>query len=229
MAIRINVRRSANQHVVRGETQGGHAGRAWRIRLADTRGYSRKTKRCEFRPVALTETNRSEVTFVGSLLRYVHTLQIKLRGCPRRQALRRCASIQIRPGWLRSESRECGMQFFCETWNSDPIHHVHTHIQTHVSPWVSESPLSVVQERHYWGTCTQEVQNIISLEERSRDSTIEIFWGNNKLACKLNYWLVRWERHERHDGCGGIHEYVIWGSHICCSRIHDVHMPDNIK
>jgi len=109
MAIRINVRRSANQHVVRGETQGGHAGRAWRIRLADTRGYSRKTKRCEFRPVALTETNRSEVTFVGNLLRYVHTLQIKLRGCPRRQALRRCASIQIRQDdWGPSRgSAEC--------------------------------------------------------------------------------------------------------------------------
>jgi len=33
-----------------GETQGGHAGRSWRIRLAETRGYFRKTKRREFRP-----------------------------------------------------------------------------------------------------------------------------------------------------------------------------------
>jgi len=67
---------------VHGETQGGHAGRARRIRLAETRGYSRKTKRRQFRPVAQPETNRSEATTVESLLLRVHTLQIKLRGRP---------------------------------------------------------------------------------------------------------------------------------------------------
>jgi len=60
----------------------------------------------------------------------------------------------------------------------------------------------------HWGTCTQQVKNIMSLEEQSRDSTIEMFWGNNKLACPLNYLLVRWERHEKRDGCGRMHEYV---------------------
>ena len=115
------------ERVVHGETQGGHAGRAWRIRLVETRGYSRKTTRREFWPVAQTETTRSEATTVGSQLRCVHTLQIKPRGRPRRQALLRCASIRIQPGWLRPESRERGVQFFCETRRSDPIHHIHTH------------------------------------------------------------------------------------------------------
>ena len=194
--------------VVHGETQEGHAGRVWRIRLADTRGSSRKTNRRGFRPVPQTETNHSEATTVGSLLRCVHTLEIKLQGSPQRQALLWCASIWIRPGWLRPLSRECGVQFFCETRSSDPIHHVHTHTQTYVLPVASELLLSVAQDRHHWGTCTQEVENIISLEEQSRDSTIQMFWGNYKLVCPLNYWLVRWERHERRDGCGRMHEYV---------------------
>jgi len=62
-----------------------------------------------------------------------------------------------------------------ETRSSDPIHHVHTHTQTYVSPLVSEFPLSVAQEQHPSGTCTQEVENIISLEEQSRDSTIQMY------------------------------------------------------
>jgi len=62
-----------------------------------------------------------------------------------------------------------------ETRSSDPIHHVHTHTQTYVSHYVSELPLSVAQEQHPSGTCTQEVENIISLEQQSRDSTIQTF------------------------------------------------------
>jgi hypothetical protein len=56
------------ERVLHGETQGGQAGRARRIRLADMRGYSHTTTRRDFRPMAQTETNRSEATSVGSLL-----------------------------------------------------------------------------------------------------------------------------------------------------------------
>jgi len=119
------------ERVLHGETQGGQAGRARRIRLADTRGYSHATTRRNVRQVAQTETNRSEATTVGSLLRCVHTLQVKLRGRPLQQALLWCVSIHIRLGTSRG-SAECNP--FVETRSSDPIHHVHTHTQTYVSP-----------------------------------------------------------------------------------------------
>jgi len=221
------------EHILHGETQVGQTGRAWRIRLADTRGYSHETRRCDFRPVAQTETNRFKATTVGSLLRCVHTLQSKLRGCPRRQALLRCALIQIRPGWIRPETRECGVQFFCETRSSDPIHQVHTHTQIYVSPQVSESPLSVAQEQHHSGTCTQEVENIISLEEQSRDSTIEMFWENNKLACPLNYWLVPESATKgvmAAERCKNmLHKYHIYVvkrcmTYICLIILYDIYM-----
>ena len=86
-------------------TQGGHTGRAWRIRLAEKK---RGTKRPghAFRHVARPKTHRSETTTVGSLLRCVHTIQIKLRGRQGRQDLLRCASIRIGLGWLRPEGAQ---------------------------------------------------------------------------------------------------------------------------
>jgi len=123
----ITARDSIMLRGMHGETQGGQTGRAWRIRLAGTRGCSHETTRRDFQPVAQTETNRSEATTVGSLLRCVHTLQVKLRGRPRQHALIRCASIQIRPGWVSTSRGSAGCNFFCETRSSDPIHHVHTH------------------------------------------------------------------------------------------------------
>ena len=195
------------ERVLHGETQGGQTGRAWRIRLADMAGYCRGTKRRNFRSVAQTKANRSEATTVGSLLQCVHALQIKLPGRPRRQDLHWCASILIQPGWLRPESRECGVQLFCER-SSDHIHHVHTHTQTLCITLgvrvASECCARATPLRHvYTGG-----SNIISLEERSRGSTVNFFWRNNKLARPLNYWLVRWERHERCDGCIKMQEYV---------------------
>jgi hypothetical protein len=59
-----------------------------------------------FRHVAQPKTHRSETTTVGSLLRCVHTIQIKLRGRQGRQDLLRCASIRIGLGWLRPEGAQ---------------------------------------------------------------------------------------------------------------------------
>ena len=138
MAIRINVRRSTKLETrcaLQYSRRSCRQGVTWRIRLPETRGYSRKTKRREFWPLAPTEANRSEATTAGSLLLWcVHTLQIKRRGHPRRQALLWCASIRIWPGWLSpGELRERGVQLFCETRNS-AIHHIHSHTQTYESP-----------------------------------------------------------------------------------------------
>ena len=68
-------------------------------------------KRRDFQPVAQIKTHHSETTTVGSLLRCVHTIQIKLRGRQGRQDLLWCASIRIGLAWLRPESRERRVQF----------------------------------------------------------------------------------------------------------------------
>ena len=109
------------ERVLHGETQGGHTGRAWRIRLA---GKTGGTKRHGFQQVAQTKTHRSETTTVGSLLRCVHTIQIKLRGRQGRRDLLWCASIRIGLAWLRPESRERRVQF--ALW----WHHL-SHTNTH--------------------------------------------------------------------------------------------------
>ena len=59
--------------------------------------------------MAQTEANRADTTTVGSLLRYVQTVQNDLRGRPRRQDLLWCASIRIRT--VKPESRERAVEF----------------------------------------------------------------------------------------------------------------------
>jgi len=114
--------------VVHSKTQGGYAGRAWRIRLADMAGYCRGTKRRNFRSVAQTKANRSEATTVGSLLQCVHALQIELPGRPRRQDLHWCAFNQ--DGWGPSRgSAQCN--FFARQGVMIPFStHTHTLQQT---------------------------------------------------------------------------------------------------
>ena len=186
------------ERVVHGETQGGHAGRAWCICLADTRGCSHETKRRDFRPVAQTETNCFKATTVGSLLQCVHTLQVKLRGRPRQQALLQCASIQIRLGWVRHESRECGVQFFFETRSSDPIH-THSNICIALGVRVaSECCARATPWRHVYTGGRRH-----HLARRTESRTIQMFGGNNQLACPLNY-----ERHSWRDSCRKVQEYV---------------------
>ena len=109
------------ERVLHGETQGGRTGRAWRIRLTET---TRGTKRHGFQPVAQTKTHRSETITVGSLLRRVHTIQIKLQGRQGRRDLLWCVSIRIGLAWLRPESRERTVQFaLC--WHH--LSHTNTH------------------------------------------------------------------------------------------------------
>jgi len=125
---------------------------AWRFCLLDKQGHGRQTTRQQFRAMAQTAANRFETTAAGSLLRYVHTLQSNLRGCPRWQGLRWCVSIWIRN--VRPESRERAVKFFARqgvVFSFKTYTHTHTHIQ--ITRGVSV-PLSVARERHPWITCT---------------------------------------------------------------------------
>ena len=131
--------------VVHSKTQGGYAGRAWRIRLADMAGYCRGTKRRNFRSVAQTKANRSEATTVGSLLQCVHALQIELPGRPRRQDLHWCASILIQPGWLRPESRERAVQFLARQGIAIPFT-TYTHTLKHTNHPRCQSRLWVLHK-----------------------------------------------------------------------------------
>ena len=177
------------ERVLHGETQGGHTGRAWRIRLAEKK---RGTKRPghAFRHVARPKTHRSETTTVGSLLRCVHTIQIKLRGRQGRQDLLWCASIRIGLGWLRPESRERRVQFaLC--WHH--LSHTNTHSNIQIALVVR------VASKCYAGA--PPLRHVYTVgKNQYLCSTIGMFWGNNKLECPLHYWLVRCERHERRVG-----------------------------
>jgi len=90
---------------------------------------------------------------------------------------------------------------FCETRSSDPIHHIHTHSNIRITLGVRvacECCARATPLRHVY---------TVGKKHHLR-STIEMFWGNDKLECPFNYWLVRWERHERRHGWGRMHEYV---------------------
>jgi len=180
------------ERVLHGETQAGHAGRAWHIRLAEKTGG---TKRRDFQPVAQTKTHRSETTTVGSLLRCVHTIQIKLRGRQGRRDLLWCASIRIGLAWLRPESRERRVQFaLC-------LSHTNTHSNIQIALGVRVASKCYAR--------APPLRNVYTVGKKQYlCSTIGMLWGNNKLECPLHYWLVCCERHERRLGLERLHEYV---------------------
>jgi len=185
------------ERVLHGETQGGRTGRAWRIRLAEKTGGTKRPGH-GFQPMAQTKTHRSETTTVGSLLRCVHTIQIKLRGHQGRQDLLWCASIRIGLAWLRPESRERRVQF--ALW----WHHL-SHTNTHCNIQIALG-VRVASKRYARAPPLRHVYTVG--KKQYLCSTIGMFWGNNKLECPLHYWLVRCERHERRVGLGRLHEYV---------------------
>jgi len=141
------------ERVLHGETQGGHAGRAWHIRLAETTGG---TKRRNFQPVAQIKTHCSETTTVGSLLQCVHTIQIKLRGRQGRQDLLWCASIRIGLAWLRPESRERRVQFAL-WWHH--LSHTNTHSNIQIALGVRVASKCYARApplRHVYTVCKKQ-------------------------------------------------------------------------